>query len=244
MDDTEIPHYNIDDSGWMEDWPDGHVVRVALEPPEQVPPFEYLLVGLKDAQDKYDMATFRMVRAGGSNQADAALRANLFTLVGAITVAGGHIEAEMKRIIFQAEEDSGATFVDVDETWTGLEKRLEAVAADGGPLAGEIVAALAWAKQRGIKAVRDDAVHSAWCLYDVGSVQRSRFRRRATGEIHAGSLHVYSSHVPKMFTYAARLAQIGKWPTAVLPPSPDLKPQPIVTLTVSTALSSTTPNLE
>lgn len=233
MGDRKDSRYRINDTAWMEDWPAGYVVSTALEPADQIPPFDYLLVGLTSAQEQYDMATLRMIRAGGSDDADAALRSNLFTLVGAITVAGGHIEAEMKRIIIQAEENRGATFVDVDETWTGLERRLEAISAGGGPLADEIGTALAWAKRRRIKDVRDDAVHSAWCLYDVGSVQRSRFRRRASGEMHAEQLSAYMSHVPKMFAYAARLANIGTWPTAVLPPCPDLEPQARVTITVS-----------
>jgi hypothetical protein len=236
---TEHPSspYLIQDISWLKDLPDGHVVTMELEPADQVPPFQYLLVGLGTEQQSYNLATLRMHRAGGSNAADLALRRNLFTLVGAITVAGGHIEAEMKRIIIQAEEDRGATFVDVDETWTGLEKRLDAIATGDGPFAADVAAALEWGRKKGIKKTRDDAVHSTWCLYDVGTVQRSRFRRRTEDETHLGQLETFMSHVPKMFEYASRLSHIGSWPTAIFPPLPELKAQEIVALDLETEVT-------
>lgn len=226
MDDRSRNSYVAGDHDWTDELGSGYVARFELQAGGQaIPPFEYFIAGLSSDLDSYDLATFRMWRLGGSNQADLALRANLFTLVGAITVAGGHIESEMKRILIRAEENRGATFVDVDETWTGLENRLAAVAAGDGPFAAEIGEALAWSKRRGIKKVRDDAVHGSWWLWDVGSVQRSRFRRRTDGELTHGQIETFMSHVPKMFDYVSRLAKIAPWPTAILPPLPDLAPQ-------------------
>ena len=98
--------YLSQDTSWLEGLPGGHLVTTQLD---HVPHFHYLLVGLGSEQESYNVATLRMHRVGGSNAADVVLRQNVFTLVGAMAVAGGHIEAEMKRIIIQAEEDRGAT---------------------------------------------------------------------------------------------------------------------------------------
>jgi hypothetical protein len=240
MDDSSTNSFLAPSTNWTDGMGPGHVVKVSLEPADEVPPFEYFVVGLTSDLDSYDMATFRMQREGGSNSADHALRRNLFTLVGAITVAGGHIESEMKRILIRAEENRGANFVDVDETWSGLEKRLAAVAAGDGPLAAEIGEALDWARRRRIKKIRDDAVHSTWELWEIGSAKRSRFRRRKDGEMIHGQIETFMSHVPRMFEYVSRLAQIANWPTAILPPLPDLVPQAIVVMRLETDVGSST----
>lgn len=214
--------YLSEDPTWANSLVPCHLMRVELEPAEKLPPYDSALVNLTSAMDQWDMSTFRTVRLGGMNAADQILRQNLCTIVGAIAVAGGHIEAEMKRIIILAEEDRGATFVDVDLTWTGLETRMQAIADGEGPLSAEVAEHLTWAKAKRIKQTRDDAIHCAWTLYDIGCVQKARFKKRSEGYTESGTLEDYASHVPKMIEYAARLGAIGGWPTRVLPPLPNL----------------------
>lgn len=210
--------YVADDPSWRAGL-HGHHVRYELG---DLPAYEYLLVNLGAAQDTTDVSTFRMVRLGGPNDADIAYRQNLFSVVGAIVVAGGHIEAEMKRIVIMGEGLRGASFVDLDLNWTDLELRLDSLVSAGGPLAAEIEQTLSWGRDHKIKKRRDDAVHSAWALYDVGSAQRARFARKSTGVVQIDSLEDATETVPDMWEYASRLMTIGIWPTAILPPLKDL----------------------
>jgi len=210
--------YVADDPSWLAGL-HGHHVRYELG---DLPDYEYLMVNLGAAQDTTDVSTLRMVRLGGPNDADIEHRQNLFSVVGAIVVAGGHIEAEMKRIVIMGEGLRNASFVDLDLNWTQLELRLESIVSADGPLAAEIEKALSWGRDHKIKKRRDDAVHSAWTLYDVGSAQRARFARKSTGVVQIASLGEAAEAVPYLWEYASRLMTIGIWPTAILPPLKDL----------------------
>lgn len=59
-----------------------------------------------------DIATFRWGRLGGSTEADVQVGHDPYQAVGAVTVAGGHAEAAMNRILIVAEDRK--TFADVD----------------------------------------------------------------------------------------------------------------------------------
>lgn len=199
---------------------DGYLTEVKLE---GVPTFEYMLTGLSSDRESYDISTFRFRRSpGGSEDADLVLRSNVFTVVGAITVLAGQIEAEMKRIVLRAEELADSGFAEVDDNWTDLEKRLKAIARGDGPFAQPVAAALKVGRERGVKKIRDDAVHSAWCLFDLGHIERSRFRRKKGGEVHVMSLGELMRLADPLAEYFTALTGIVSWPTATLPPLHDI----------------------
>lgn len=64
------------------------------------------------------------VRRLGLTDADLAFRERLYPIVGRATVARGRIEASMKRILLFLNKDL-PKYTLVDETWSGLEKKLK-----------------------------------------------------------------------------------------------------------------------
>lgn len=234
------PTYAPGESAWPDGCP-GTLVTVDLENHE---PFEFCVTGLEAGSD-YEIPTFRFQRApGGDGTNDRTIRSNIFAMVGAITVYGGLIEAEMKRIILKAEGLRNESFVDVELTWTDLEKRLQAVADGGGDYSELVASALAFGRTKRIKAIRDNAVHSAWCLFDVGHMQASRFRRKSDGESRVESNETMSRAVQLMIQYLNMLTGIVSWPTAILPALSNPPRIPNVTLDVegSVARAAETPN--
>lgn len=191
--------------------------RVVVEA-EGSPAWEFVLTGLAGPITTYDLASLRMGRHGGSTLADEAHQQTLFSVLGAIAVAGGHIEAEMKRIILISNEGRKSGFDEVDLTWTDLEKELLRIAAGEGAVAQTLAPVLAWGLEHNIKTMRDHAVHSAWCLHDIGHVQAGRFQRKSSGASLQTTFDELTSTVADMFTYLDGLQRVVNWPTAVLPP--------------------------
>src|SRR6202034_3396751 len=60
--------------------------------------------------EEVNLATVRIGRHGGPNAADAEFRAELYGRIGAIAVAGGHVETAMKRLILVMESEPKARF--------------------------------------------------------------------------------------------------------------------------------------
>lgn len=205
------------DDAWAQAYAPSPFVR--FTPTDAPAGLEFVLLNAQLAQGprNLDLATFRPARHGGATPEDLVVQQNIFLLVGAITVAGGLVEAEMKRLLLLDSEDTD--FVQVDENWTELERRLAQVSASESPHAEAIRQALEWAERNGIKRARDSAVHSAWWLFNVGGgVARARFRRGMSGALELGTIEDYLEQANLVFEYAERLAEIGSWPMAVLPP--------------------------
>lgn len=70
-----------------------------------------------------EMATVRVGRRGGPTSSDLAFRDKLFHMVGSITVAAGHIEAAMKRLLLVLEGEE-TVFSLADYQWAELHSRL------------------------------------------------------------------------------------------------------------------------
>lgn len=138
-------------------------------------------------RERYDLSTFRVKRSGGAILRDRQYRQNVFILLGAMTLAAGHIEAEMKRIILVADESDRAGFADVPSTWSGLADRLDAIAHRDGALAESLQEVLDWGTEQEVTEIRHDAVHSAWWVFDPGHVHRSRFTRKSNGSTQMGT---------------------------------------------------------
>lgn len=167
-----------------------------------------------------DIASFRYERLGGADGEDLAFRDNLYRRIGAITVAGGHAEAAMKRVILSAEE-KGETFEDVDLNWTELVKRLKRLVAAGHPLEQPLSSILEWSQRHQLKKRRDDAVHSYWWHWAGVGMSRSRFTRDGQSYIVSGTLDDLSQldrDATLIFEYARRMDDlvVTEWPQARL----------------------------
>jgi hypothetical protein len=189
---------------------------------EDYPPWEFLITNLAGPIERYDMSTLRMSRDGGPHEADLAHQRALFIMIGAIVVSAGHIEAEMKRIVLTHRANPDAGFADVDETWTSLELELIGIASGDSELAEPLSRVLAWGREKRVKDIRDTAVHSAWCLYDIGHLQASRFARKTDGQLRIARHQQLGDYVAVLREYANQLQRLVSWPQAVLPPlAPD-----------------------
>lgn len=167
-----------------------------------------------------DLASFRYERLGGVTPADIGFRDQLYPRIGAVTVAGGHAEAAMKRVILGAEE-KGTMFEDVDLTWTDLVKRLRRIANDDHVLAAPLSAVLDWGERQQVKKRRDDVVHAYWWHWAGVGVSRSRFTRNGDSYVLIGTtedLARLDRDAQIIFEYARRLDDlvVSTWPQARL----------------------------
>ncbi|WP_460798968.1 hypothetical protein [Nocardioides pacificus] len=218
---TDTPNLDGPPSPYVEkdaSWRDGLGGEVFNVEVEDMPRWQCLLTIVEDPQERYDLSTFRVKRSGGATPGDHQYRQNVFVLVGAITVAAGHIEAEMKRIIVVAEESESAGFADVPSTWSGLVDRLTAIADGDGMLAEPLRAVLDWGAEQKVAEIRHAAVHSAWWVFDAGHVHRSRFKNKSNGSTQMGTWEQVAQQSETLFEYLDRLQTIVPWPMATLPP--------------------------
>lgn len=101
--------------------------------------------------DTSDFAGARLQRIGGATKRDEEFRAELYYYVGKATVAGGHIESAMKRLLILATGEREHQFARVDENWSTLEKRLRSAARTFGDRGRAITEAIEWAAVHNIK---------------------------------------------------------------------------------------------
>jgi hypothetical protein len=182
------------------------------------PPLTYDL-SLPSSMSTFDLSTVRVGRHGGPTDEDEVFRRGLFQLVGAITVAGGHVETAMKRLLLLMTETEGR-FSLVDKTWTDLHNALVAQAETGqDDLRTALRDALQWGETNRVKVRRDNAVHAYWWIYEGCGARRSRFYRKTEGKTILAQLTDLDEDADLLFEYARRLDELAgpDWPIAMLP---------------------------
>jgi hypothetical protein len=143
---------------------------------------------LPSAVPELNLATVRLGRIGGETGADQLFRARLYAAVGKITVAGGHADTAMKRLL--ALLTGVGRFSLVDETWSKLLRRLadQCPATTSDPRLKRLQHVLDWGETNRVKQRRDNAIHAYWWIYDGCSVTRSRFFHDQDGTLMIGSI--------------------------------------------------------
>jgi hypothetical protein len=158
-------------------------------------------------------------RLDGPTPPDEVFRARLYAGVGAIAVAGGHVEAALKRLLlfFKATDKY---FEDVDISWTALERKLRAHAeADPTqPQRKRLGRVLDWGMQNEVKRRRDDAIHAYWWNYDGVGLHRSRFPQNRNGLELITTWTDLAEDAELLFQYARRLEDLleDHWPQIIL----------------------------
>lgn len=213
---VDSPYISADPSWW--DSIRGTLVQFELD---GFPAYQGVLTNTAGALNGYHMSGVRMTRLGGPHPADPAMQKALFTLLGAITLASGHVELEMKRILLTANAVPESGFSDVDYTWKGLEDRLAKVATNGGPLAEALRPVLAWGAEKKLRERRNDVVHSAWALFDVGHFEGARLAPKSDGTSILDDGHGLAETAALLREYSNRLQRVVRWPILVLPPLGD-----------------------
>jgi hypothetical protein len=173
------------------------------------------------ASEQLHLPAVRVARPDGLvTAADTTFRADLYRLIGAVVVAGGHVEAAMKRLLLVLRGDGGAGFSEVDETWTTLTKELSEYARLDGERTGRLATLLDWGTKNRVKERRDNVVHAYWWHFDGIGARRSRFFRKDDGAIMVGSLADLAEDADALFSYAQQLDDLvgPQWPIALLDP--------------------------
>lgn len=186
--------------------------------PDGFPACEAVLTNTRGELQQVSLPGARMVRLGGAHEADKAVHLSLILVLGAIILASGHVELEMKRVLLKAKAIPDADFSDVDYSWKGLEERLESVVREGGEIAEKLGPVLTWAQERHLRQRRNDAVHSSWSLYEVGHFQGARLAPNSDGHTIVDDGGHLSETASLLREYVNRLQQVVKWPVLVLPP--------------------------
>jgi hypothetical protein len=138
-----------------------------------------------------DLAAVIVTRLGGPSGPDREFRTRLYQLVGSVTVAGGQIEAQMKRLIVLLKRSEDHSFTEqIEGPWGKIARLLRAEAegalgTDTGPMdafgtrptsmPARILTALDWAAEQDLANVRNDFIHANWWDYADTGVSRSRF---------------------------------------------------------------------
>lgn len=165
-----------------------------------------------------DLATLRIGRHGGPSEADRLFREQLYSRVGAITVASGHVESAMKRILLLLKGTTGQ-FSLADKTWSQLHKALVRESRRPDARCVRLQDVIAWGEQKGVKRRRDNVIHACWWNFDDCCVVRSRFFRREDGTLIVSSLEDLEEDAEVLFEYASRLDDLvdEDWGRAMLP---------------------------
>lgn len=194
------------------------------------PAFEAVLTNTVGVLDGYSLSGVRTTRLGGAHEADKGMQLSLMLLLGAITLASGHVELEMKRILLVAKAVPEAGFSDVDYAWKALEERLARVVRDGGAIAERLGPVLAWGQDHQLRQRRNDAVHSAWVMFETGHFEGARLAPKSEGVTIVDDGSDLGETASLLREYVNRLQQVVKWPILVLPPLEDDVPirRPIV----------------
>jgi len=166
-----------------------------------------------------DLSTVRIRRHGGPNPEDLEFRSELYRRIGAITVAAGHVEMAMKRLLLILTRPAKAHFSTVDQTWTDLHRKLRRQCDGSDSRRERLASVLDWGEQQDLKRRRDNAVHADWWDFAGCAVRRSRFVRGSNGATISASLKDLDEDAQLLFEYAERLDSLlgNDWMMARLP---------------------------
>ena len=147
----------------------------------------------------------------------------LFQGIGAIVVAGGHVEWVMQQLLLSLRRKGLAGMADTAKlTWTDLEQQIRA-AAPGTPRGHEVLEALDLGNEQKLKARRDNAVHSHWAVDGQPGIRGNRYPRREGGRIIVGNATDLFAAANLLFAHAARLralTDMAGWPRMYSVPPP------------------------
>jgi hypothetical protein len=197
-----------------------HIMSIELEPDSGGQNIEASVV--IPGADSWDLGEARVSRIGGRTPQDLHFRHQLFSRIGSATVAGGRIEAAMKRLILHMSGTLEPRFADSNELWSKLDKKLRQAAADIGERAADVIKVLDWGQDNNVRDIRNDIVHAYWWDYSGVGITRGRVHMDGTSEMILISLEQFEQDCAKLEAYADMLdsAMDGLWLNIYLPRQP------------------------
>lgn len=165
-----------------------------------------------------DLAAVRLDRLGGPSRADREYRHELYGLVGAVTVASGHAEAAIMRVIRVLDEDDAVFGALAKLGWGQLVDEVSKRVQGDSAREARIRETLTWAQRIRLADHRNGVVHGYWWQHaDVG-VTYSRFYRTGQSAMVRASPEEIAQLAQDLFRFAARLDAevLSEWPQARL----------------------------
>ncbi len=142
-------------------------------------------------------------------------RAELFQAIGAVVVAGGHVEWRMQRLLLWLRGQGPESLTTIRHLqWTGLANAIDREAV-GSPKAAEIKEVLSVERQ--LNAVRNNVVHAYWWTDGGPGIRGNRHPKYGGGFIIVGTSEQLIDEANKLFAFANRLAGLTPndgWPIA------------------------------
>ncbi|TKG57351.1 hypothetical protein [Prauserella endophytica] len=177
-----------------------------------------LYVTVPEAMTDFEIQTARVDREGGTTSADRKFRRELFEIVGSITVAGGQIEAALKRILLLLKGES-TLFSLADYEWSNLHKRILAACVSDSPREVGAKRALKWADSKDLRERRHTAVHGAWWMFADCGARVSRWPRKKGGHVIISELEDWRKLSDDLWEFYEMLDAVisEDWPRAILP---------------------------
>lgn len=193
-----------------------------------------------DDDQELDLASLRPVRVVGHNyaKADRKHQRRLFLAVGAVTVAGGHVEMALRKVLvaLTGGENKDLASKDVPADWNVLHKKISKLCEiDASELAQRVAEYLNAAETAGLRDTRNNIVHSNWWLtaFDSGELWSGRYHRGGKQPmcISDTAENLYKI-ADKMFDFAASLESLvtPRFALAIVPAAPTPHNQGVISL--------------
>jgi hypothetical protein len=169
--------------------------------------------------DAWQLGEARLSRIGGRAPRDLIFRNQLYLRIGSAAVAGGRIEAAMKRLILHMSGTLEPAFADSDDPWKTLDRNLRNAATALGERAADVIKVLDWGQANKIRDIRNDIIHAYWWDYSDVGITRGRVYQDGTSELIQMTLEQFDADCQKLQVYADTLdsAMDGIWLNIYLP---------------------------
>lgn len=169
--------------------------------------------------DTWQLGEARISRIGGRTPEDLFFRNQLHMRIGSAAVAGGRIEAAMKRLILRMSGSLEPKFADSEVPWKTLDKKLRNAATVLGERAVDIIKVLDWGQENNIRDIRNDIIHAYWWEYSDVGITRGRVYQNGTSELIQITPEQLDEDCQKLQAYADMLdsAVDGMWLNIYLP---------------------------
>ena len=195
---------------------------------EPGPNLRYTLVRPPGGDVELNLQAIRPMRIHGQAvpHTDVLHQIQLFHAIGAITVAGGHVEMAMRKVYLSLTgENRDLASTEVAGHWANLEESLDTLCDGSTDVRKKLREILDWSIKNKLRDRRNDAIHGYWWLFATdGWFHNSRFypakKKRAQPPLgFVVKPPDYHQLASRLFEYANRLEGLvtPDWPIAIIP---------------------------
>jgi hypothetical protein len=167
----------------------------------------------------WQLGEARLSRIGGRSPEDLHFRNQLYLRIGMAAIAGGRIEAAMKRLILHMSGSPKPSFADAEDPWKNIETKLRKAALTLSARGADVVRLLDWGRANKIREIRNDIIHAYWWDYSGVGITRGRVHLDGTSEIIQVTPEQLDEDCQKLLVYADSLDEAidGRWLSIHLP---------------------------